>query len=66
MMREFPPHVITDVRDQSKNNGNPAFAHPNMCPECSPVSATVIAMLSLFTGLADCFWLTLNYLFTYM
>ena len=25
--------VITDVRDMSKNSGNPAFAHPNLCPE---------------------------------
>ena len=28
MVREYPALVITDVRDLSKNSGNPAFAHP--------------------------------------
>ena len=27
-----PALVITDARDLSKNSGNPAFAHPNLCP----------------------------------
>ena len=25
--------LITDAWDLSKNSGNPAFAHPNLCPE---------------------------------
>ena len=25
--------MITDVRDSSKNSGNPAFAHLNLCPD---------------------------------
>ena len=32
MVREYPALVITDARDLSKNSGNPAFAHPNLCP----------------------------------
>ena len=32
MVRDIPAHVITDVRDPSKNSGNPAFAHLNLCP----------------------------------
>ena len=31
MMRDYPALVITDARDLSKNSGNPAFAHPNLC-----------------------------------
>ena len=27
-----PALVITDARDLSKNSGNPAFAHLNLCP----------------------------------
>ena len=33
MVREYPALGITDVRDVSKNSGNPAFAHPNLCPD---------------------------------
>ena len=33
MVREYPALVITDVRDLSKNSGNPAFVHPNLCPD---------------------------------
>ena len=32
MVREYPALVITDARDLSKNSGNTAFAHPNLCP----------------------------------
>ena len=33
MVREYIALVITDARDLSKNRGNPAFAHPNLCPD---------------------------------
>ena len=33
MVREYPALVITDARDLSENSGNPAFAHPNLCPD---------------------------------
>ena len=29
-VREYPAHVITNVRDPSENGGNPAFAHPDL------------------------------------
>ena len=32
MVQEYPVLVITDARDLSKNSGNPACAHPNLCP----------------------------------
>ena len=33
MVREYPALVKTNARDLSKNSGNPAFAHPNLCPD---------------------------------
>ena len=33
MVWDIPTHVITNVRDLSKNSGNPAFAHSYLCPE---------------------------------
>ena len=33
MVREYPALVIADVRDLSKNSGDPAYAHPYyLCP----------------------------------
>ena len=35
MVRDIPALVITDARDLSKNSGNHAFAHSNLCPDIS-------------------------------
>ena len=44
MVWDIPAHVITDARDLSKNSGNPAFAHPNLCPV---MSSTIINIFTL-------------------
>ena len=41
MVREYPALVITDALDLSKNSGNPAFAHPNLCPATHGVLVAV-------------------------
>ena len=42
MVREYPALGITDVRDVSKNSGNPAFAHPNLCPDRLVISGCIL------------------------
>ena len=45
MVREYPALVTTDARDLSENSGNPAFAHPNLCP--APVLCRSVALVNL-------------------
>ena len=51
MVREYPALVITDGRDQSKNSGNPAFAHLNLCPattSCAQWKETLVITKYLY------------------
>ena len=48
MMRECPALVITGVRGQSKNNGNPAFAHLNLCPGLGTFQTVILMFFCVF------------------
>ena len=51
MVREYPALA----RDLSKNSGNPAFAHPNLCPETLNIGqADLVVVLS---AVVNCFFL---------